>query len=120
MAYDKPGGFIGRDALLRQRDLGPPRKRRVQVALNGSANAPYLHHDEPLRRGGEIEGSITSGAYGHRVGASLGMGYVTHHDGVTKDFLQSGNWEVEVACDRFPVQVQLGPWFDPKNTRIRA
>ncbi|MEO0893676.1 MAG: FAD-dependent oxidoreductase [Pseudomonadota bacterium] len=120
VAYDKPGGFIGRDALLRQRDLGPPRKRLVQVALNGSANAPYLHHDEPLRMDGEIVGSITSGAYGHRIGASLGMGYVTHHDGVTKDLLQSGNWEVEVACDRFPVQVQLGPWFDPKNTRIRA
>lgn len=120
VSYDKPGGFIGRDTLLRQREAGPPQKRLIQVSLNGSGNSPYLHHDEPLIMNGKIVGSITSGAYGHRIGASLGMGYVTHPDGVTNELLKGASWEVEVACDRFPIKVQLGPWFDPKNTRVRA
>ena len=120
VSYDKPGGFIGRDALMRQRDAGRPRKRLIQVSLEGSANAPYLHHDEPLLMDGEIVGSITSGAYGHRVGASLGMGYVTCGESVTKALLDAHHWEVEVACDRFPVKVRLGCWFDPKGERVRS
>ncbi len=119
VSYDKPGGFIGRETLIRQRDAGRPRKRLIQVSLEGSANAPYLHHDEPLLMDGDIVGSITSGAYGHRVGSSLGMGYVTCEESVTSALLDSHAWEVEVACDRFPVKVKLGPWFDPKNERVR-
>ena len=117
---DKRGGFIGRDALARRREAGPMTRRLVQVSLNGSANSPRLHHDEPLLLDGQVVGSITSGAYGHRVGASLGMGYVGHPDGVTPELLETGRWEVEVACDRYPVHVQLGPRFDAGNSRVRA
>lgn len=118
--YDKPAGFIGRDPLMRQREAGAPKKRLIQVSLEGTENAPYLHHDEPLLMNGNIVGSITSGAYGHRVGASLGMGYVTCKEGVTKALFDAHDWEVEVACDRFPVKVKLGAWFDPKNERVRS
>jgi len=120
VSYDKPCGFIGRDALMRQREAGRPRKRLIQVSLEGGANAPYLHHDEPLLMDGEIVGSITSGAYGHRMGASMGMGYVTCTESVTTALLDAHQWEVEVACDRFPIKVKLGCWFDPKSTRIRV
>jgi len=93
----------------------------VQVALaDDSADAPLLYHEEPIVRDGTIVGSIKSGAWGHRVRRSLGMGYVACPDGVSKDWLQSGRWEVEVACRRFPAQVQLEPWYDPRNERIKA
>jgi glycine cleavage system aminomethyltransferase T/glycine/D-amino acid oxidase-like deaminating enzyme len=118
--YDKPNGFIGRDALLRIKEQGVPRKRLVQVKLDGMANAPLLYHEEPILRDGKIVGSISSGAFGHRVGASLGMGYVHCPDGVTRDFLNAGTFEVEVACERYSAGVQFQPFYDPGNERIRA
>lgn len=120
VCYDKSEGFIGRDALLRAREQGIPRKRLVQIMLDGRANAPLLYHEEPILRDGAIVGSITSGAFGHRVGASLGMGYVSSPDGVTSDFLNGGTFEVEVACERHLAQVQLRPFYDPGNERVRG
>ncbi len=120
VGFDKPGGFIGRDALLAAREKGVPRKRLVQVKLDGMSNAPLLYHEEPIVLDGRIVGSITSGAYGHRVGASLGMGYVHCPEGVTQDFLDAGRFEVEVACERYRAEVQLRPFYDPKSERVRA
>jgi len=120
-AWDKPGGFIGREVLLERRARGIPRKRIVQVRLlDDSATAPLLHHEEPILRDGAIVGSIKSGSWGHRVSKSLGMGYVNCPDGVSKAWLESGHWEIEVACARHPAQVQLESWYDPRNERIKS
>lgn len=48
---------------------------------------PPLYHHEPIRREGKIVGSVTSGAYGHRISASLGMGYMECEDGVDDAWL---------------------------------
>jgi len=120
-AWDKPGGFVGREAVLAQKASGPLRKRLVQVMLDdASPSAPLLYHEEPIVRDGVIVGSIRSGAWGHRVGRSIGMGYVSCEAGVTPEWLASGRWEVEVACRPFAARVQLQPWYDPGNQRIRS
>ena len=116
--WDKKSGFIGRDALMRQREKGPLEKQIVQVRV---ADPNFLlYHEEPLWLDGRIAGSITSGAYGHRVDASLGMGYVRIPGGVTQAALDSVEAEVEVACVRTPVTLQLAPFYDPKSARVRA
>ncbi len=121
VAWDKTGGFIGREALLAQRDRGILPKRLVQVMLLEDApSTPLLYHEEPIVRDGLIVGSIKSGAYGHRLGKSLGMGYVSCPEGVSREWLRAGHWEVEVACERHPAEVRLEPWYDPKNERIKA
>ncbi len=121
IAWDKPEGFIGREALAKQRAAAPLPKRLVQVALQDSSDgAPLLFHEEPLLRDGVLVGSIKSGAWGHRVGRSLGMGYVHCPDGVTREWLASGQWSVEVAWAAHPVDVQLEPFYDPGNIRIRS
>ncbi|MGK9339551.1 FAD-dependent oxidoreductase [Sinorhizobium meliloti] len=122
VALDKPGGFIGRDVLARQKAEGTLKKRLVQVkvATAGDATPPMLFHYEPLLRDGVIVGSIMSGAYGHRVKASLGLGYVENEEGVSKDWLAGGAWEVEVAMKRYPIEVQFGGWYDPKSERVRS
>jgi 4-methylaminobutanoate oxidase (formaldehyde-forming) len=79
-----------------------------------------LYHEEPIVRDGHIVGSIKSGAWGHRVGRSLGMGYVACDGGVTREWVESGRWEIEVACQRHAAAVQLQPWYDPKNERIKS
>ncbi len=121
VAWDKADGFRGRDALVAQRGLKVLPKRLVQVALSGDPEkSPLLYHEEPILRDGVIVGSIKSGAFGHRVGRSLGIGYVHFDEGVTADWLASGRWEVEVACERYPAEVQFQAWYDPKNARIKA
>jgi 4-methylaminobutanoate oxidase (formaldehyde-forming) len=121
VAMDKPGGFIGRQALLAKKAAGPVARRMVQLRLaNTGADAPLMYHNEPILRDGVIVGSVTSGAWGHRVGASLGLGYVTCDAGVTEGWLTSGDWQVEIAWKRHAVQVQLRAWYDPKGERLKG
>jgi heterotetrameric sarcosine oxidase gamma subunit len=119
VAFDKPE-FIGREALLQQREAGIPDRRLVQIRVEAEGVPPHLYHNVPLLRDGEIVGSVTSGAYGHRLGASLGMGYVSCPGGVTPDWLSSGTWEAEIAWKRYPAKLQLRPWYDPKGERLKA
>lgn len=120
VALDKPGGFIGREALVRHRERGPVTRRLVQLRLDVAGIPPHLYHNEPILRDGAIVGSVTSGAYGNRVGASLGMGYVSHSEGISEAWLSEGRWEVEIAWQRYPVTAQLRPWYDPKGERLRG
>ena len=45
--------------------------------------------------------------------------YVSLDEGVTKEWLASGKWEVEVALKRYPVEVQLGAWYDPRGEKVK-
>jgi 4-methylaminobutanoate oxidase (formaldehyde-forming) len=121
IAWDKRGGFVGRDALLKQRARGALPKRLVQVMLDDDTPAaPLLYHEEPIMRNGVVVGSVKSGAWGHRLGKSIGMGYVSSAAGVSREWLESGRWEIEVACERHGARIQLQPWYDPRNERIRC
>ena len=117
VTWDKPGGFVGKEALLRQRDKGGPCRRLVQFMLLDDQK--LLYHEEPIYRNGELIGSITSGMYGHRLDASLGMGYLRAEDGVTGAFVEAGTYEIEVAWERLPAKAQLAPFYDPKMRRVR-
>ncbi|MFO1047264.1 MAG: FAD-dependent oxidoreductase [Geminicoccaceae bacterium] len=118
VAWDKQGGFTGRDALLRVRDQGTPSRRLVQLRLLDDTK--LLYHEEPVWAGERIVGSVTSGMYGHRVEAPLGMGYLSHPEGVTQAWLDAQALEVEVAWEREPAKAQLAAWYDPRNARIRG
>lgn len=113
---EKPA-FLGRDALLAQRER--PLTRRLVVFLLDDPE-PLLYHAEPIWRDGELVGRISSGAYGHTLGRAIGLGWVTHADGVSDQFVESGRWEVEVACERIPARAQLAPPYDPKSRRVRC
>ena len=121
--FEKPGGFIGRDTLLRQKEKfsksknGTVNKRLVQFALENPE--PMLYHNEPIWCNDKIVGDLTSGMYGHTIGTSLGMGYVSNQDGVTKDFLESSIFEIEVAGERHRARTSLKAFYDPKSLRVR-
>ena len=121
VAWEKKGGFIGREALLKQKDKKLLSKRMVCIALkDNGADAPMIYHEEPVYRDGVIVGSTTSGAWGHRVGRSLGLAYVKCDAGVSKDWLASGTWEVELAWKRYSADVQFESFYDPKGIRIKS
>lgn len=116
-AWDKRGGFRGRDALLRRRDAGAPRRRLVQIRLHDPQAT--LHHDEPILLDGRVVGLVTSGAYGHRVDASLGIGWLTLDEPVTAAAIAARRFEVEVARRAVAADLGLAPWYDSKNERVR-
>ncbi|MFN0191276.1 MAG: FAD-dependent oxidoreductase, partial [Aestuariivirga sp.] len=121
IAWGKKGGFIGKEALEKLRAKPAQEKRLVCVALeDNSESAPMIYHEEPVHRNGAIVGSTTSGAWGHRVNRSLGLAYVKNADGVTKEWIETGKWEVELAWKRYPAKVQLQSFYDPKGERIKA
>ena len=44
------------------------------------------------------------------------MGYVENAAGLAdRDFVTSGEYEVEVACERVPAEVSLQPFYDPQK-----
>jgi 4-methylaminobutanoate oxidase (formaldehyde-forming) len=117
VAMDKTGGFIGRDALLRQKETSI-RKRLVQFLLQDSQS--LLYHNEPIWRDGVLAGYITSGMYGHTLGGAVGLGYVNDARGVDPAYVREGTYEIEVAGERIPASASLRPMYDPKSERIRV
>jgi glycine cleavage system T protein len=109
---DKPGGFIGREALLRQREGGIP-KRLVQFQLRSPE--PLLYHNEPIWHGDTIVGFVRSAMYAHTLGAAVGLGYVTDAAGG----IDADAYEIEVAGVRHAALASLRPLYDPKSERIR-
>jgi heterotetrameric sarcosine oxidase gamma subunit len=116
-AFAKPVPFIGREALLETRDRTPTR-RLVQFRLLDPE--PLLFRDEPIVMDGERIGLLTSGSYGHTLGAAIGMGWVRHPDGVTPELLRSARFEIEIGGERHPAAASLHAFYDPKGERLRA
>jgi len=113
--WDKAGGFIGRDALLAQRQSGV-RKQLMQFKLQSPD--PLLYHNEPIWRGEALVGCIRSGMFAHSLGAAVGLGYVTVPAGGV--LAHAAAYEVEVAGVRYPSTASLRPLYDPKNERIKC
>ncbi|MGE3148363.1 MAG: FAD-dependent oxidoreductase [Pseudorhodoplanes sp.] len=120
VAWDKPRGFLGREALMQARERGTPAVRLVQIRLaDNSASAPVLQHNDVIWRNGKRVGVVSSGGWGFRTDASLGMGYLKNPDGVGAEWIKSGEYEIEVALQRYPAQAQLKPFYDPNGERVR-
>jgi sarcosine dehydrogenase len=116
---DKPGGFIGRDALAAARTK-PLDRRMVSVVLKD--REPLLWGGETLLRDGRPVGDLTSAAYGHTIGASVGLGYMKRNDGQAIDaaWLEAGKVEVDLAGVRLAANVSLRPPYDPSGSRTRG
>jgi 4-methylaminobutanoate oxidase (formaldehyde-forming) len=82
--------------------------------------AAYLWGGELLLRDGEPAGQVTSAAWGATVGASVGLALVGDRASgtATKDWLEGGTWTVDLAGDRWPVQVSLRAPFDPEGRKL--
>jgi glycine cleavage system T protein len=113
---DKPGGFIGCEALVAQKHAGL-RQRLVQFLLKSPE--PMLYHNEPIWQGDRIAGYIRSGMYAHTLGAACGLGYVDAADSGVVGSIGANHYEIEIAGVRHPATASLKPLFDPSNARIK-
>lgn len=112
---DKPD-FIGRDAVLKKKETGLD-NRLLQFKLTDSA--PLLYHNEPILRNGDIVGYLSSGGYGHTLGAAIGLGYVPCKGETAADVLAS-SYEIDVAGVRVKAAASLRPMYDPKSERVKV
>ncbi|XP_058458105.1 pyruvate dehydrogenase phosphatase regulatory subunit, mitochondrial [Malaya genurostris] len=112
--FDKPVHFIGRDALLRQRDEGV-RRMYIQLLINDHDPDIDLWSwgGEPIYRNGAYCGQTTTTAYGFTFKKQICLGFVKHLDNngnplpVTNDFVLNGDYEVEIAGIRYPAKANL-------------
>lgn len=113
----KFGDFTGREAVLRVKQEGIKR-RLLQFKL--ATPEPLLFHNEPILSDGKFVGYLTSGNYGHHLGASMGMGYVPRDPEAKVSALLEKTYEIEVAGERIPAIASLRPFYDPKSERVRS
>ncbi len=109
--------FQGRAAIEAQAAKKLPR------LLAGFTTDPsiVLLGRETIYRDGKRVGWLTSGGYGYTIGRSIGYGYIRDpENGVDRDKVLSGRYELEVATTRVPAEVFLDPLYDPTMARIKS
>lgn len=113
----KFGDFLGREAVLKKREAGLV-KRLLQFKL--AEPEPLLYHAEPIFVGDKIVGYLSSGGYGHTLGAAVGLGYVPCRPGAPDEEILAQKFLIEIAGRRVAATASLKPMYDPSNARIRA
>lgn len=118
------GDFVGRDVLARQKAEEAPATRHRTVAVKlpeaTAQDGPYLIHNEPVWKDGALVGHVTSGGWGFRLEAMIGLASLHRPQGVSKDWIAEGGFEVQIAGTMHPVEVQLAPFYDPKGDIMRG
>ena len=103
--------FIGKAAALRELTVPPDRKLVTLVVDTDDADAAGY---EPIWNDGQLVGFVTSGGYGHRVNASIAMGYV---DKVAIE--GAGEFEISILGERRPARLVAEALYDPSNSNSR-
>jgi len=107
--FDK-GDFIGRDALVTQREQGATKGLACLVIETEDRDA---HGYEPVRSGREIVGYVAAGGYGPVVQKSIALAYLP------TDFLAPGTkLTVELGGKEQTATVVEQPLYDPDNERL--
>jgi dimethylglycine dehydrogenase len=106
------GDFIGRDALLRQREQGVEHKLTCLVVDADDADA---HGFEAVYAGDEAIAYVASGGYGHTVEQSIVFSYLP-----VRYATPGTELKVDILGDRRPARVVEQPIYDPKNERLRS
>ena len=121
VAWDKPAGFMGRDAALARRDAHTRSEEAVRRLVHVEFEDPdvFAYHDEPLYRAGELIGTVAAASYAHCLGRAVALAWVTGPAPIDDSWLSAEPVEAEVACERTPVRLALTSSFDPRSERMR-
>jgi 4-methylaminobutanoate oxidase (formaldehyde-forming) len=109
--------FLGREAA--ERTANSP-KQKLLACFTVDDPEVVLQGRETITRNGEAVGYLSSGGWGYSLEKNIGYGYVRNGVGVDRDFLTSGRYELEVACELVPCELHLGALYDSKMTRIKV
>jgi len=105
--------FIGKDAALKERDAGTPDK--VLVTLEIDATNADASGYEPVWKGDQKIGFVTSGGYAHTLGKSLAMALIDKEHAATGSSLS-----VHVVGVECPAKVIEASPYDPQGKAMRG
>ncbi|MEZ4451767.1 MAG: FAD-dependent oxidoreductase [Nannocystaceae bacterium] len=115
----KPGGFLGKEAVLAKKAEGPLRRRLCQILVQDPE--PLMYHAELVLRDGVAVGYVRAASYGHTLGGAVGLAMIEGGDqAIDAAWLAKGRWEVEIAGRRYPAIASLRPLYDPQMLRVKA
>jgi 4-methylaminobutanoate oxidase (formaldehyde-forming) len=113
----KPGGFLGKEAIVAQKAAGPLKKRLLQILVKDPE--PMMFHAEIVRRNGKAVSYIRAASYGHSIGGAVGLAMVEAEEPIDQKWIDAGTWEVEIAEKTYPAVASLKPLFDPENKKVK-
>lgn len=115
----KPGGFVGKEAVLAKKQKGPLTRRLVQILVKDPE--PLMFHAEVVRRDGKAVGYVRAASYGFTLGGAVGLAMIEGNgEPVDAAFLSKGTWEVEIADKRYPSIASMKPLYDPEMKRVKS
>lgn len=114
----KPGGFLGKEAVLAKKAAGPLTRRLVQILVKDPE--PLMFHAEIVKRNGKPVGYVRAASYGFTVGGAVGLAMIEAGEPVTAAYLDAGTWEVEIAGKTYPAVASLKPLYDPEMKRVKS
>ncbi|HNB34826.1 MAG TPA: glycine cleavage T C-terminal barrel domain-containing protein, partial [Anaerolineales bacterium] len=114
--FNKPD-FIGKEALLKQKEAGPLKKRFIQLILEDPE--PLLYYGEMIYRNGKQIGYVRSGAYGFTLGGAVALSIIEDDEPINEEYIKNSRFEVDVNNVRYPARASLRPMYDPKNERAK-
>jgi glycine cleavage system aminomethyltransferase T/glycine/D-amino acid oxidase-like deaminating enzyme len=114
----KPGGFLGKDAVLAKKAAGPLARRLLQILVKDPE--PMLFHAEVVYRNGAPLGYVRAASYGHSLGGAVGLAMIDGREPITQAWIDAGTWEVDIAGTKYPAIASLKPLYDPENKKVKA
>jgi 4-methylaminobutanoate oxidase (formaldehyde-forming) len=114
----KPGGFLGKDAVVAAKAAGPLTRRLLQILVKDPE--PMLFHAEIVYRDGKAVGYVRAASYGHTLGGAVGLAMIDAGEPLTQAWIDAGRWEVDIAATKYPCVASIKPLFDPDNAKIKA
>jgi sarcosine dehydrogenase len=98
--------FKGRAAMETQKQDGV---KKMLAGFTVDDPSVVLLGRETIFRNGMRVGWLSSGGFGYTVKQSIGYGYIRNQEGVDKNYIEAGDYELEVATVRIPCKVHLNP-----------
>jgi len=114
----KPGGFLGKDAVVAKKAAGPLTRRLLQILVKDPE--PMMFHAEVVYRDGVPLGYVRAASYGHSLGGAVGLAMIDAGEPINQAYLDAGRWEVDIAGTRYLAIASLKPLYDPDNKKVKS
>jgi aminomethyltransferase len=108
VSFQKEGGFVGRDRLIKQKESGTARKLVAFRVLD----KPIAREHYPIFRQGRKIGDVTSGSFSPTLGCNIGLGYVQRGADVPGTAI-----EIQVHGQAVPAEIVRRPFVPSKHKK---
>lgn len=119
--------FLGQEALWEQKQNGVYKRFTMFILEDHDTDMDlWPWWGEPIFRNGRYVGKTTSSAYSYTLERHVCLGFVHHFDEktgeelvVTTDFINQGEYEIDIAGQRFQAKAKLYPFSSLFTQRRR-